>query len=234
MRRTPLVLGVLFLAAAACSSGVETWPVPAGRPGAEAVTERLEEAAPPMPIGGSDIRSYVGTAVTAVSYHDVCGRYIGAAEVSWEALVVVGPPLAADGATEANAVHLSLGPPLGVSPGEGMLSLSSAGSLATSSGALLLEYWRLELDGETLTGELVDTHEQEAAAANLLHSQMELVQCQPQFGTTPWTWPIAEGATLEGRLADDTLELTITGNVTMGRLRPFTFSVTADRVELMT
>ena len=176
---------------------------------------------------------YSGTATTTIAYYDVCGTSLGQASYSWNVDVFVGPPLvAATGESEQNPFYLQLGPPQGADANaEGVLSFSSAGLFPTSYGSqsALLQYWSLQQNESTISGQLYDEHTAEAATANLLSSVKDLIECQGQFGYLPWQWPVERGATLQGTLDDNGFHVQISGNV-IGGIRPFAVQIDANRV----
>jgi hypothetical protein len=92
----------------------------------------------------------------------------------------------------------------------------------------ILQYWRLALNGTALTGTLVEDQREEGAAFNLLAAHVELLACQPQFGTFVNQLPIAEGSTLTGTITAQAIQLRIVGN-TLDTFHPFVAEFTAAR-----
>lgn len=79
-----------------------------------------------------------------------------------------------------------------------------------------------------MKGRLVEDHHEEAAALNQLAAPAEVVACQPQFGTYPNVYGIAEGAKLTGSIDVRCVRLRIEGNV-FDRTRPFVAKIVARR-----
>ncbi|GGK81761.1 hypothetical protein [Mangrovihabitans endophyticus] len=93
----------------------------------------------------------------------------------------------------------------------GALSLHSAQSFDTTSGRVLLTYWRVRLSGTTLSAELTDPHLSEAAALNVFNGQRLLVPCRPEMGSLPpWPIPLDVGSALTGTIADGRVRLQLT------------------------
>ena len=128
---------------------------------------------------------------------------------------------------EDNPINLVLGQTAGPND-PGAIQLASAVRFAGTSPSQILQYWRLGLSGQALTGTLANGHRQEGAAANLLAAGAELVPCQPRFGTYLTQFAIDDGASLRGTLTASGARLRIVGDV-VDRTRPFSAELVASR-----
>jgi hypothetical protein len=187
---------------------------------------------------GAQSATYTGTLTTTIRYLTVCGTNNGDETTQLAVQVVVTPPLrptplspglpAAVG-QEQNPLHLNVGETtVNGNLERGSISLASALRFGGTSPGLILQYWNLQWDGRNITGRLAEDHREQAAAINLLSTPTELVPCQAQFGYIPNMLAIAEGATLEGTLTNDAINIRVRG-VSVDGTRPFVSDIAANR-----
>jgi hypothetical protein len=182
---------------------------------------------------------YKGLLSTRIHYFNICGTDLGVREARFGIQVVAGPPLrptaespglARAVGTETNVIHLVVGSKNSSSNGSpGFITLASALRFGGTSPPVILQYWKLRLHGEHLTGRLVDDHRAQAAAINELTALTEVVPCQPQDGAFPNPFAISVGARLEGTITTKGVHLLVKGNVVEGT-RPFSALISAKRV----
>jgi hypothetical protein len=189
-------------------------------------------------------RTYTGTmAVTEhiLSYCSLSNTPVdtGTRQTTMPAIVTTGPPKVPQAASpflflpppvglETNPINLLVTEPDAYLNAEGALFLGSAETFAGTSPSLILQYWDLRLSGTALTGTLTQDHKEEAAALNLLSTELELVPCRPSLGEIGFVLPVAEGATLTGTLTEHQATLHVEGHTYDGS-RTFVADVTASR-----
>ena len=160
-----------------------------------------------------------GSATVAVNVYDLCGpggqrRLIEQTSYQAPAQLSLGRRLSVGNQVEPNPVSLAL--TVGDVGTAGAISIRSA-LVFDVGGPLLLTYWHLTASGNQLTGQLVDTHEREAAAANLFNEQRLLVPCRPELGQLPpWPSPLGTGTNLAGAGGSGHANLTVNGGTTDG------------------
>jgi len=153
---------------------------------------------------------YAGTSTVAVDYYDFCGagatrRYIGTRRYQQAVTMIVTDRAAGD----PNPYRFSLATNL-QGTGEGQFGVNSA--LITPQYRLV--YWTFTTaPNGRLTGTLVNSHRQEAAAVNLLYTNTPLIPCRDLGGFVN-ALAIAENARLAGTLTTAAATLTITGATT--------------------
>jgi hypothetical protein len=167
---------------------------------------------------------YAGTAIVGVDYYDLCGtgatrRYIGTRRYQQAVAMIVTDR----GVGDPNPYRFSLATTL-QGTGEGQFGLNSA--LTTAQYRLV--YWSLsQAANGQLAGTLVNSHRQEAAAANLLFSNTPLIPCRDLGGLVN-ALAISENARLAGNLTTAAATLVITG-ATVDTLRVFRADVSVRR-----
>jgi hypothetical protein len=141
--------------------------------------------------------------------------------------VIRGPPAEAGGIRESSPYNLIVGADPGNEAGIGTVSAT----VAQEPGDIpvLFEYWRMDVQGSNVQGELVNSWRSAGLVLNIFPTDRLLVPCRPELGMIPRSiQPIEEGARLEGSITDENAELTITGQ-TLDHERRFTGRITAAR-----
>lgn len=193
---------------------------------------------PPPPPSAQANRSYAGTLTTAIRYFNFCGTPSFDEVTQVPSTITIGPPVSTAPAQpgfpaavggDANPIRIVLGQTsVAANMARGSISLASALRFGSTSPPIVLQYWRLELNGTALSGTLVEDHREEAAAYNLLAHAAEVVPCRPEFGFYPNQSAIAEGATLTGTVTDQSVTLRIQGSI-VETTRAFAAEITATR-----
>ena len=184
---------------------------------------------------------YQGQAVIAVQVlHPLSGQAVSQDRFEHPVQVVVAAPLAGGGRQESNPFNLAINP-LGPPTQEGQFGIFSAipfydprdvrdpRDLADPRRIdFLIQYWQLQQNGAGISGQLVDSHTQEALAVNLLNSvDLNLLPVGMRFVTT---LAMVEGTTLQGTLDANQVRLRLSGN-TVDSFHPFEAEIVATRVQ---
>jgi hypothetical protein len=163
-------------------------------------------------IPGKEKREYKGAANVTINYYEY-DPYTGqdvsieTKQYSFPVFVFINPPLQSGGITESNPFNLQVYPDRDTSTDEeGHIDISSSQIFAVSTGYVLLQYWNFSLNGEQISGTLTDNHTAEAAAANLTWAWEDVAGI---VMTMPFA--IANGATLSGTVANNSVSLSIAG-----------------------
>jgi hypothetical protein len=204
---------------------VTTAPQPQG--GAPATAPPTGQPGPSAAAGGvAADRRMSGTLSTVVQEASQCGAPRAPERHQMPAVLTVAPPQSAAPAqpgfpaaagADDNPLRLHLGQLStadNIRPGS--VFLNSVLRFGATSPPLILKYWDLAVDGARITGTLVDDQRGQAAAANLLAAQSELVPCRPNLGVFPNQYGIARGATLAGTLTPTSADLTVRGQTIDG------------------
>lgn len=182
-----------------------------------------------------------GSASTTVSYFDFCFNQIMGSETYQLNNVRVSvrgplrptrlsPDLIPAVGNENNPINLVVGQTtVGDSLAPGSVFLASALRFGATSPGLILQYWNLNLNGNALSGRLVEDNREQSAAANLLSAWKKLGCFGGASILFPNQYDIAEGTTLTGTLTRNAVTLQIVGN-TFDTSRPFVTNITANRV----
>jgi hypothetical protein len=217
-------------------------PTPAVPPSAAAAVSSFAESSglrgPPrarpdsVPSRGSPfLGDYAGRATVEIAYYDYCQTYdgnlgyAGTRTYDVAADVFLNPPAEDDGARERSPFNVIVATEGGV---EGAITVMSAQVVTdTRDGrSALFDYWDItERDG-AIEGVLTDRWP--GVAINTIQTSSLLVPCRPELGTLYSTDTIAEGATLDGRVGGDEIDLDLVGQ-SLDRERRFRVRLTAER-----
>ena len=201
-------------------------------------TKQVQQSnvSPPVIGQGSSSRSigkleYEGTAHTTITYLDASGNVVSKATYQDNVTVGIGDPQRSGSIAESNPVNLFLGS-VSKPTAEGQLSIFSAIPFKDPRDGVeyLLQYWDLRLEGDTISGRLINTHMAEASVMNFLNANKEIVPGRPEMGVIMWPYPIGENSKLEGTFNKQGIRLRIQGNVS-DESRPFTSEIVATRKE---
>ena len=180
--------------------------------------------------GITEKRQYTGTAHTTITYldYDAQGNkvFVEEKEYNNNLNIFIQPPKSVGTFVENNPFSLTLTtePTTGE---EGELWIASAVVLVDPYlGEILLQYWELQLAGDTVTGTLTDTHIAESAAMNELWAWEEI---SPTLKMV-LPFPIDKGSILRGTINNNEIRLHIEGNTT-DQTRPFVSEIVATRAE---
>lgn len=203
----------------------------------ETVTGRNGDDGDPPPPPPSLQGDFTGTLTTTVRYLSVCtGQVLGDQTTQIPSKITVSPPLRPNpndlpaDTPERNPINLILGQTnVAGTIAPGSVNLTSAARFRFSAiRSLILQYWNLAINGNAITGTLVEDQREQGAAFNLLAAHQELLACQPQFGTYVNQLAIAEGATLTGTITAQQVQLRIVGQ-TIDTFHRFVTEITAVR-----
>jgi hypothetical protein len=181
---------------------------------------------------GEDV--YQGTLSISVDYYgydcqlrDLDLHPLGNRVYEMPVQVVRGPAAEAEGIRESSPYNLVVS----ANPGNeaGITTVSATVATDFNGNPVLFEYWKMDVEGSNVQGELVNSWRQAGLAANVFPTDRLVVPCQPEQGIIPKSiQTIEEGARIEGSISDQRAELTITGQ-TFDHERRFTARVTAER-----
>ncbi len=178
-------------------------------------------------------REYAGKMTITITYLDPEGNFQRKNSFQHnDVKVFVGPPRRAGSMVDSNPISLTFGSNTSQSA-EGQLSVGSAEAYTDvrDKVSVVLQYWKLELDGNELSGTLTDNHTAEGAALpNHLNAIKEIVPGRPNLGSLVFAHSLAKGTRLEGMIDDDAIRLNIEGNVSE-QSKPFAAEVVARRVK---
>jgi hypothetical protein len=141
--------------------------------------------------------------------------------------VVRGQAAGAEGIRESSPFNLVVS----ANPGnEAGITTVSATVATNPNGALVLfEYWKMNVQGSNVDGELVNSWRRAGLAANVFPTDRLIVPCRPELGVIPKSiQTLDEGARMRGTVTDEQVDLTITGQ-TFDKERRFDAQVTATR-----
>ena len=180
--------------------------------------------------GSTTEKSYSGTANVTIKYYEynaLTGQddFVEEKNYQYDTKIFVKQPLSTGSTTETNPVNIQIYPDRTSSSGEeGHLDISSAALFTVNNtNDLLLQYWSISINGNTINGTLADTHTAEAAAANLLWAWDDVAGIHM---TMPF--PIAVNTTMQGTITDSNLQITVQGE-SINTYRKFTATITAIR-----
>jgi hypothetical protein len=141
--------------------------------------------------------------------------------------VVRGAAAEAEGIRESSPFNLIVS----ANPGNeaGLTTVSATVSVDTNGNPVLFEYWKMNVQGSRIEGELVQSWRQAGIAANVFPTDRLIVPCRPELGVIPKSiQTIDEGARMRGAITDERAELTVTGQ-TFDHERRFVARVNATR-----
>lgn len=169
---------------------------------------------------------YRGIAQTVV----LAGDGLTTTEHTYErdVVVVFGPPRGAPGGlTETNPFNLFIGPGDPNETGQpGHWEIHSA----LLSGNVLFQFWEYEqFEDGTFNGVLINPHNQEAIAANLINVETPLIPGRPQLGVNTLPKAMGEGTQLSGSVSEDTVSIQLLG-ATIDQFTQFDSRIEATRV----
>lgn len=183
-----------------------------------------------VPVGDQRNAIYDGTLDISIDYRNACNQSYGTQSFRQAAIVESGKPRLAisdNGAlTENNPLTLRA---YASNPNtEGAISMFSSSLIPVSAGNTVFRWWRLGLNGASVSGTHSPDAQGTAANPNILTTSFELVPCMPQFGTLAGGQDQIGSASITGTVTAAAVDVTITGNVTT-LLRPFTAHFVASR-----
>jgi len=183
---------------------------------------------------------FTGSLTTTIRYFSFCAnQFVGSETYQLQNVRVsvraplrptpLSPDLPPAVGNENNPINLVVGQTtVGDSTRPGSVFLASALRFGATSPGLILEYWRLNLNGNALTGRLFEDNREQSAAANLLAAWKEY-GCFPGAGfVLADQYDIGEGTTLTGTLTRNAITLRVVGN-TFDTSRPFVTDITVNR-----
>lgn len=182
---------------------------------------------------------FSGSMTTTVSYFSFCSnQFVGSETYQIQNVRVsvrrpldptpLSPGLPPAAGNENNPINLVVGQTtVADSTTPGSVFLASAFRYGATSPPVILESWRLRLQGSNLTGVLFEDNREQAAAQNLL-AAWKALGCGPNAIVYPDQYAIGEGTTLTGTLTRDAVQLRVTGNTSDGS-RPFVTEIATDR-----
>lgn len=183
---------------------------------------------------------FSGGLTTTIRYFSFCANQFGGTETYQLQNVRVSvrrplrptrlsPDLPPPVGNENNPINLVVGQTtVGDSLAPGSVFLASALRFGATSPGLILQYWNLTLNGNALSGRLVEDNREQSAAANLLSAWKEF-GCFPGAGfILANQYDIGEGTTLTGTLTRNAVTLRIVGN-TFDTSRPFVTEISSNR-----
>jgi hypothetical protein len=162
----------------------------------------------------------MGTAVTTIQTFDpLTGAFSQPQAFTTNSEVIFDDPLIAGQVVEDNPFNLTIqSPSQGGLPAPGTVSFLSAGSLSTSSGAFLANYWDIDIVNQgngvvEFQGVLQEDFVEQAAAINSLDLPETIAP-----GIAPITFPatMAEGTQISGAFSQTEFQATIQGNTLQG------------------
>ncbi|MEU7695912.1 MULTISPECIES: hypothetical protein [Microbispora] len=197
-------------AAAASSSPVASPTV------SVAVTPTAERAK------GSLFGVYQGMAEIALTSYDYCKARFdrhanGRKRYTMPATLIISAPKGQGTTRDGNPFSFDI--QIGKLGTAGSLWLISAVEFAPSKpgrSARVLTYWRITYADGTLSGRLVDTHQDEKKEINDFTGENPLVPCRPELGMINMLYAIAKGATMEGKLGNGKADLRIKASTRNG------------------
>ena len=174
-------------------------------------------------------QNFTGTATTKIQYYDYdpySGQDVFVEEKSYQyaVLIYVKSPLNVGSVYESNPVNLAIYPDRdATAEEEGHIDISSAIIINDPLiGKVLLQYWNLTLNGNSISGTLTDNHIAEASATNLLWAwdaiSANLIMTMP--------FPIAVSTTMQGTIGSNQIQLNISGQ-SHNTYRRFTSNIVA-------
>ena len=224
-----LAAAVLLLAACGGDDGDETVTLqaPSTDQPPSPVAKQFSSADP------TAAATYQGTLSIDVDYYGYCQvgdgelRLEGSRTYEMPVEVIRGAPAEAGGLRESSPYNLIVG----ASPTyeAGITTVSATVATAPDGSPVLFEYWRMNVQGSSVQGELVNSWRQAGVVLNLFPTDRLLVPCRPELGIIPKSiQSIEEGARMQGSITDERADLTITGQ-TFDHERRFVARVTAVR-----
>jgi len=180
--------------------------------------------------------TYDGTLTIGVDYYSLDCQFrdadlhlIGSRTYEMPVQVVRGPPAEAEGIRESSPFNLIVG----ANPGNeaGITTISATVATDFRGAPVLFEYWKIDVQGSAIQGELTNGWRQAGLSANIFPTVRPIDPCHPELGVFPMSLEaIEEGARLEGSINDDRADLTITGQI-LDHTRRFVARVAATRTE---
>lgn len=177
---------------------------------------------------------YQGTLSISVDYygydcqlHDLDLHLLGSRTYEMPVQVVRGAAAEAEGIRESSPYNLIVS----ANPGNeaGITTVSAIVATDPNGNPVLFEYWKTDVRGSSIKGQLVNSWRRVGLAANVFPTDRLVVPCQPELGIIPKSiQTIEEGAQIEGSITDDRAELTIQGQ-TFDHERRFVARVSAAR-----
>lgn len=165
----------------------------------------------------SAAKTYSGRATVTVHLYDPCGgsgRVVQTYRLTHPAKLIIGPRLSYGGRTELSPFSWKL--VAGNAAADLAAEFWSAAISNPGSGRVLLGYWSLtrKADG-TVSGRLLDSHQREGVALNLINAPKFINPCAPGWGSFPFMYGAKEGSRISGKITSRSARLTVTG-VTLG------------------
>lgn len=183
---------------------------------------------------------FSGSATTTIRYFDFCfNQFVGSETYQLQNVRIsvrrplrptrLSPDLIPAVGNENNPINLVVGQTTvqdSITPGS--VFLASAFRYGQTSPGVILESWRLNLNGAALNGVLFEDHREESAAQNLLAAWQKYGCFGGASIVFPNQYAIAEGTTLSGTLTRNAINLQVTGTTIDGS-RPFVTNIAANR-----
>lgn len=169
----------------------------------------------------SGLGDYHGTAKVTVTTYDYCGgqfggerRLLGTQTYSTQGELVLERPADDGSETESNPFDLSFF--AGSAGGNGSFMLKSA-QVYQAGSTLMLQYWSLDGNASSFSGELGQSHAAEGAVVNQFWVSNLLVACRPSMGTLPpMPLEIQQGSRLSGHADGSSSDLSFRGQTVDG------------------
>jgi hypothetical protein len=141
--------------------------------------------------------------------------------------VVRGAPAEAEGIRESSPFNLIVS--ANPSNEAGITTLSATVAVDPNGAPVLFEYWKMNVRGTRVRGQLAESWRRAGLAANVFPTDRLIVPCRPELGLIPKSiQTINEGARMQGTITDERANLTIRGQ-TFDHERRFVARVTATR-----
>jgi len=171
---------------------------------------------------------YAGQTVTKIRYYEYnvnTGQddFVEEKQYTYNSSVFVNPPMELEGVTETNPFSLQIYPDRSGNDGEeGHLDISSCIIVNDMFvGKVILQFWKYSLNGEQISGTLMDNHIAESSAANIIWTWDDVAG---MIMTMPFY--LANGATMTGTVTNSKISINIAGQST-DTYRKFTCQINA-------
>jgi hypothetical protein len=167
---------------------------------------------------------YRGVGNTTIGTYDpLSGQLIGANSFKTNIAGTIASPKSAGGLIEDNPFNLSISSPAAAITQSGEFSMFSALPF-NFQGGYLLQYWKLQYEGNQIIGKLVNTGVAESLAINSFNATQN-------FGSfsTPFPYTMGTDTILQGTITSNEIRVRIQGFDT-GKTRFFSSEVIAQRV----